>query len=119
MRLARWVETMVSIASGTASARKPGPMIVPIGGVLRIAAERYLVKLGAFLVDAENADIAGMVMTTGVDAAGHVETQRPDQLLARGIVEALGDLFGDRDRPRIGEIAIVEARAADHVAEQV
>src|SRR5512146_2132975 len=36
--------------------------------VLRTAAERNLVELGTFLIDAENADIAGMVMAAGVDA---------------------------------------------------
>ena len=87
--------------------------------VLRIAAERDLVELGAFLVDAENADIAGMVMAAGIDAARHIEAQRADQLLALGILEALGDLLGDGDRAGIGEIAIVEARAADHVAQEV
>ena len=89
------------------------------GVVLGAAAERNLIELGAFLVDAENTDIAGMMVTAGIDAARHIETQRPDLLLARGILEALGDLLGDRDRARIGEVAIVEARAADHVAEKI
>src|SRR6476659_7045862 len=43
------------------------------GVVLRAAAERNLVEFCDFLVDAENANIAGMVMPAGVDAAGHVE----------------------------------------------
>src|SRR4249920_143215 len=89
------------------------------GVVLRAAAERNLVELGAFLVDAENANIAGMVMPAGVDAAGHVEAKRPDQLLTCRIFEALGDLLGDRDRAGIGEVAIVEARTADHVAQEM
>src|SRR5262245_7874396 len=87
--------------------------------VLRVAAERNLIELGAFLVDAEDADIAGVVMAAGVDAARHIESQRADQLLALGVFEALGDLLGDRDRAGIGEIAIVEPGAADHVAEQI
>src|SRR4029077_15205374 len=90
-----------------------------LGVVLRAAAERNLVELGAFLVDAENADIAGMVMPAGVDAAGHVEAKRPDQLLTRRIFEALGDFLGDRDRAGIGKVAIIETWAADHVAEQI
>src|SRR5262245_47145045 len=40
--------------------------------VLRVAAERNLIELGAFLIDAENADIAGVVMAAGIDAARHV-----------------------------------------------
>src|SRR3990170_1069652 len=89
------------------------------GVVLGVAAERDLVKLGAFLVDAQDADIAGMVMAAGVDAARHIEPERADQLLPRRIFEALGDLLGDGDRAGIGEIAIVEPRAADHVAQKV
>src|SRR5680860_314736 len=89
------------------------------GAILRVAAKRDLVELGAFLVDAENADIAGMVMTASVDAAGHVEPQLADLFLTRRILEALGDLLGDGDRARVGEVAVVEARAADHVAEQL
>src|SRR5262245_22417917 len=42
--------------------------------VLRVAAERNLIELGAFLIDAENADIAGVVMAAGVDAARHIES---------------------------------------------
>src|SRR3990170_485875 len=87
--------------------------------VLGVAAERDLVKLGAFLVDAQDADIAGMVMAASVDAARHIEPERADQLLPRRIFEALGDLLGDGDRAGIGEIAVIEPRAADHVAQQV
>src|SRR5262245_16396448 len=47
-------------------------------GVLRIAAERDLVEFGDFLVDTEHADIAGMVMAAGVDAARQVQPQRTD-----------------------------------------
>src|SRR6266545_6060229 len=61
--------------------------------VLRIAAERDLVKLGAFLVDAEDADIAGVVVAAGIDAARHVEAKRADQLLPLGVFEALGDFL--------------------------
>src|SRR5581483_2704788 len=89
------------------------------GIVLWRAAERDLVKLGALLVDAQDADIARVVMAAGVDAARHVEPERADLLLALEVFEALGDFLGDRDRAGIGEVAIVEARAADHVAEKV
>ena len=114
------VSTMVSIACGTASARKPGPMMVPTdASSLGLPPSVNLVELSAFLVDAENADIAGVVMPAGIDAARHIETQRPDLLLALRVFEALGDLLGDRDRAGIGEIAIVEAGAADHVAQEI
>src|SRR5680860_238524 len=77
------------------------------GIVLGVAAERDLVKLGAFLVDAQDADIAGMVMAASVDAARHIKPQRADQLLPLRIFEALGDLLGDGDRAGVGEIAVV------------
>src|SRR5665811_705006 len=76
------------------------------GTVLRVAAERDLVEFGAFLVDAKNADIAGVMVTAGVDAAGHVEPQLADVLLPFRILEALGDLLGDGDRARIGEVTV-------------
>ena len=39
--------------------------------------------------------------------------------LALGIGKALGDLLRDRDRPGVGEAAIIEAGAGDDVADQV
>ena len=50
---------------------------------------------------------------------GHVEPERTDQFLPFRIGEALGDLLGDGDRAGIGEIAIIEAGAADHVAQKI
>src|SRR5262245_61556061 len=60
-----------------------------------------------------------MMMTAGIDAARHVEPKRTDQLLSLWVLEALGDLLGDRDRTRIGKIAVVKPRAADHVAQEI
>ena len=42
------------------------------------AAERYLVELLTFLVDAEDADMAHMVVTAGVHAAGDVQVDIAD-----------------------------------------
>ena len=94
-------------------------MISPIGGVLVAgAAERDLVELLAFALQSEDADVAGMVMAAGVDAAGDLDLQRADVLLPERIGEALGDPFGDRDRARGGERAIVEAGAGDDVGDE-
>src|SRR6185295_14369908 len=71
-----------------------------------------------FLIDAENADMAGMMMTARIDAAGHFDFELADILLPLEIGEALADPLRNRDRPRIGEIAIVEARAADDVGDE-
>src|SRR5687768_5520956 len=59
------------------------------------AAERDLVKLLALLLDAEDADMAGVVVAAGVDAAGDLDLQRADLLLPRGIGEPLGDTLGN------------------------
>ena len=47
------------------------------------AAERDLVELLALLVDAEDADVADVVMAAGVDAAGDLDLQLADVVLTR------------------------------------
>src|SRR3569833_2807165 len=89
-------------------------------GILRTrAAEQQLVILGALTIDAEDADVAGMVMAAGVDAAADLELQLAQFALAPVIGEARGDLLRDRDRAGIGEAAIIETGAGDDVADQV
>ena len=39
------------------------------------AADRDLIELLAVLLDAENADVADMVMAAGIDAAGNIDVQ--------------------------------------------
>jgi hypothetical protein len=55
------------------------------------AAQLQLVEFDAFLVDAENADMARMMMAAGVDAAGNLDLQFADIALAFEIGEALGE----------------------------
>src|SRR5215470_7767849 len=50
--------------------------------ILGATAKRNLIELGALLIDAEDADIARVMMAAGIDAARHIEAQRPDLLLA-------------------------------------
>src|SRR6516162_5276908 len=88
-------------------------------GVFRArAAQQDLVELDAFLVDAEDADMAGVVMAAGIDAAGDLDLELTQIVLALEVGETLLDRHGDRDRPRIGEIAIIEAWAADDVGDE-
>ena len=61
--------------------------------------------------------MADMVMAAGIDAAGDLDLQLADIVLARQIGEVLGDPLRHRDRARIGERAIVEARAGDDVGD--
>ena len=83
------------------------------------AAERDLIELGALLLDAENADMADMVVAAGVDAAGNLQLQLADVALPLQRGEALGDVLRDDDRAGIGQRAIVEAGAGDDVGDQV
>ena len=83
-----------------------------------MAPERHLVELLALLIDAEEADVPDVVMAAGVDAAGDLDAQLADRLLALEIREALGDALGHGDRARVRERAVVEARAGDDVARE-
>ena len=94
-------------------------MILPMLDIVALrAADRHLVPLAAVLVDAEDADVADMVVAAGVDAARDVQFDVADVMLEVEVVEALGDGLRDRDRLRIGQRAEVAARAADDVGQQ-
>src|SRR6266700_1671134 len=66
----------------------------------------------------EDADVADVVMATRVDAAGNVDVQPVEAAREIEIAEPAGQFLRDRDRARIGEAAIVEARAGDDVRHQ-
>ena len=94
-------------------------MILPMAAVIALrAADRHLIPLVAVLVDAENADVADVMMAAGIDAAGHIQFDLADVVLKIEIVEALGDRLGHRDRFGIGQRAKIPARAADDVGQQ-
>src|ERR1700730_18499957 len=84
------------------------------GVVVGAAADGDLVELLAVFVDAENADIAHVVMAASVNAARDLAGEIADLVVARGKV--LAQALGDRDRARVGETAIVVAGAGDDVA---
>src|SRR5262249_22322208 len=77
--------------------------LAELGILAGAAADRELVELLAVLLDAENADMADVMMAAGVDAAGNVDVQPAEPVGEIEVVEAAGDLLGDRDRARIGE----------------
>src|SRR5580658_4544320 len=89
------------------------------GVLVGLAAKRDLIKLLAVLLDAENADMADMVMPAGIDAAGNVDVQPAEVARQVAVAEAARDFLRDRDRTRIGEAAVIEARAGDDVGHQV
>ena len=70
------------------------------------------------LVDAEDADVADVVVAAGVHAARDVQVQLADVVQVVEVVEAALDRLGDRDRLGVGERAEVAARAADDVGEE-
>ena len=60
-----------------------------------------------------------VMMAAGVDTAGNVDVQPSEVVRQVEIAEPAADLLRHRDGARIGEAAIVEARASDDVGDQV
>src|SRR5207244_6333843 len=80
---------------------EPRPLVGP-------AADGELIELLAVLLDAEDADVADMVVAARVDAARDVDVQPAELLGEAEVAEAASDLLRDRDRARVGEAAVVE-----------
>src|SRR5271154_875796 len=80
------------------------------GILVGLAAERDLIKLLAVLLDAENADMADMVMAAGIDAAGNIDVQPAEVAGEIAVAEAPRNLLADRNRRRIAEVAKVGPR---------
>ena len=83
-----------------------------------LAAQSNLVIFNPPLFEPEDPYRADMVVAAGVDAARDLDAQFADLALAIGVGEAFADCFGDGDRARGGELAIVHARAGDDVGDQ-
>src|SRR5256885_1981521 len=83
-----------------------------------VPADLDLVPLLAVLVDAENADVADVVVAAGVHASGNIEIDLADVVQIVEVVEALLNGLRHRDRLGVGEGAEVPAGAADDVGEQ-
>src|SRR5205085_1215354 len=69
------------------------------GGERRVlgagAAQQQLVVLLAALLDAEDADVADVVVAAGIDAAGDLDLEIADLVLPRS--QTVGDALRDRD----------------------
>src|ERR1700722_2162822 len=89
-----------------------------LGALVGLAAERDLIKLLAVLLDAENADMADMVMAAGIDAAGDIDVQAAEIARQVEVAEAPRDLLGDRDRARVGKTAIIQAGTGDDIGDK-
>src|SRR5262249_1346511 len=81
------------------------------GAQLRVlvgtAADRDLIVFLAVLLDAENADVADVMMAAGIDAAGNVDVQPVEPAGKIEIAEAARELLRHRNRTRVGEAAII------------
>jgi len=98
---------------------RPGRSARHLRVLVGAAADRDLVKFLAVLLDAENADVADMVVAARVDAAGDVDVQTADHLGGVVISEAPGQFLRDRNRSRIGQRAVIQPRAGDDVGDQI
>src|SRR6185437_11007639 len=87
-----------------------------LGVLVGLAAERDLIEFLALLLDA---DMADMVMAAGIDAAGYVDMQPADIALQIEVGKTTRDFHRHRNRARVGEAAIIEARARDDVGDEV
>ncbi len=86
--------------------------------LIRRTAERELEELLAAFIDAQNADVADMVVAAGVHATRDVDREMADPLQLIEIAERAADVLRDRNRARVRERAVVEARAADDVGQK-
>src|SRR5206468_1309821 len=82
------------------------------------AAEGDLISLFSGALEAENADMADVMVAAGVDAARDLDLERADAFRAGAVAEFLGDALGDGNGARGGERAIVEPGAGDDVADR-
>src|SRR5580692_10019506 len=82
------------------------------------AAKLDLIELHAFFIDAQNADMARVMMAAGVDAAAHLDLEFAQFVLPFEIGEALLNRLRNRNGTRIGEIAIIKPGAADDVGDK-
>src|SRR3546814_8412577 len=84
-----------------------------------LTAEQQLIIFGALAVDAEDADLAGMMVAAGVDAARDLDLELTDVELTLHIRETLRNLLRQRDRARVGEGAIIAPGARDDIGDEI
>src|SRR5690606_26382739 len=83
-----------------------------------VAAQGNLEEFVAFVVHAQNADVADVVVTTGVHAVGNVQVDFAQIVQIIQIVKAHLNGFRHRNGFGVGQGAEVAARAADHIGQQ-
>src|SRR6266568_6752442 len=83
-----------------------------------VAANGDLIRLLAFFLEAENADMGDVMMAAGVDAAGHFDIQLANVLLLRRIGEMARQVLRQRDRTGRRQRAIIKAGAAQYIGDE-
>src|SRR5690349_1747453 len=83
-----------------------------------IAADLDLVPLFAVLVDAEDADVADVMLAAGVDAARDVQVDLTNVVQIVEIVEAPLYRLGHGNGFRVRERAQIAARAGDEIGQE-
>src|SRR5262245_57361540 len=73
-----------------------------LGILISLPTDRDLEDFLAVLLDAEEADMADMVMAAGIDAAGDVDVQPAEASGEVEIAKSPGQFLRHRDRARIG-----------------
>src|SRR5215471_3946039 len=81
-------------------------------------AQGDLVELLAVFLDAQNADMADMVMAAGIDAARNVDVQPAQVASEIEITEPARQLLGDRNSAGVGKAAVIEPGARDDVGDE-
>src|SRR5690606_3893092 len=64
----------------------------------RVATQGDLVELAALFLNAQNADVADMVVAAGIDAARNLDLEIADLGLPLGLGKGAADFLRDRDR---------------------
>src|SRR6266481_3514038 len=82
------------------------------------AAKGDLVELLAVFLDAQNADMADMMVAAGIDAARNVDVQPAKVASKIEIAEPPGQLLGHRNSAGVGEAAVIEPGAGDDVGDE-
>src|SRR5262252_8046230 len=88
------------------------------GPLVGSATKGDLVELLAVLLDAQNADMADMVMAAGIDAARNVNVQPAQVASEIEITEPARQLLGDRNSAGVGKAAVIEPGARDDVGDE-
>src|SRR5579871_1452908 len=77
-----------------------------------------LVEFLAVLFHPQYADMADVMVPTGIDAARDVDVQPAEFAGEPKVAETTRQLLGDWDGARIGEAAVVQSRARDNVGNE-